>query len=115
MNYIETMRNLKIKIENCNYEYNYYRKYIKKAILDFESNINKYKNDEEFLTYLGILYLYHNDAIKSLEIIKKAYEINPNIQTITNLAYFFLVEGDYENEEWEESPQKAINLLKKSY
>lgn len=109
---IQEIEKLRIKMKECEYKYDDYSKYIGRAISIYEKKIEVVENNEELLTYLGILYLYNREDEKSLDYFKKAFSLKSNIQTITNLAYFLLYEGDFENGHFKESPPKAIKILK---
>lgn len=109
---IQEIENLRMKMRECKYNYDDYSKYIGEVIAIYEAKMKVVENNEELLTYLGILYLYNNEDEKSLNYLKKAYSLKANVQTITNLAYFLLYEGEFENEYFKESPEKAIKVLK---
>jgi tetratricopeptide (TPR) repeat protein len=80
--------------------------HIKKSIMDFRKHLTYYKEDPDSYWFIGILYYYRKDTLKSRENFEKAFSLNPNDYKM--VAYWGFCELVYHNY------PKAIELLEES-
>ncbi len=97
------------------------RKYSMEGNMDFDkiryelqSQFNSNSLDEGLIGKLASAYMETRDFERAYEILKYGVEIIPCIQTLTNLGYFYLYEGEPNGEGWRYREDKAITVLEKA-
>jgi len=83
-----------------------YRKLGRKLVFKLRKKVKRNPKNTKLINWCGIIALEMNDIDLALRMFKKAYDIKLNIQSTTNLAYFY----QYECEDHE----KAAELLEKA-
>jgi Tfp pilus assembly protein PilF len=91
------------------------------VIMDFEKVRQQLeealRNDplnDDILCKLAIATIETRDFERGLDILRKAVEMKPNVQTLTNLGYFYLHEGEPTEEGWFHREDKAIQVLERA-
>lgn len=84
---------------------------IKNELQDF---FNKEPFNEDIIGKLASAYMETRDFDGAYELLKYGAEKVPSVQTLSNMGYFYLYEGEPDEDRWRYQEQKAIFVLEKA-
>lgn len=70
--------------------------------------------NDDILCKLASVTIETRDFELGLDILRKAVNLKPNVQTLTNLGYFYLHEGELTDDGWFQREGKAIQVLERA-
>lgn len=88
--------------------------HFEKLIKELESELQKDPVNDELMNKLAIAKMETRDFEGALDIWKKVVKIKPSVQTLNNLGYFYLREGEPGEGKWFYREKKAIETLEKA-
>lgn len=86
----------------------------KKIKNELQDKFNKESFNEDIIAKLASAYMETRDFEGAYELLKYGAEKVPSIQTLSNLGYFYLYEGEPDEDRWRYQESKAISLLEKA-
>lgn len=81
---------------------------------DLQEQFNENNLNEDLISRLASAYMETRDFEGAYEILKHGAEQIPCIQTLSNLGYFYLYEGEPYEDRWQYQEEKAISYLEKA-
>lgn len=81
---------------------------------DLEKVLDDDPSNEDILCKLASAAIESRDFEQGLHILKKAVKLRPNVQTLTNLGYFYLYEGEPVDDRWVYQEARAIQVLERA-
>ncbi len=83
-------------------------------VKDLESKLSQTPMDTEIMNDMAIGYMELNEYEKAFHFFEEAAKINPSVQNLNNLGYFYITEGELVDENWEYADEKARKVLEKA-
>lgn len=81
---------------------------------ELQSQFNSNPLDKDLIGKLASAYMETRNFERAYEILKYGAEKIPCVQTLANLGYFYLYEGEPDDDRWRYQGEKAISVLEKA-